>query len=328
MNSDRYTSAEKWVKVGGNGNDRRFPDIGHIPVLVEEVMQFLRCRPGGRYVDCTVGQGGLAHRILESVGPTGFLVGIDRDAQAIAASSERLREFEGNVRLFQGNFRNLKRYLKSVGLSHVDGVVFDLGVSSVQLGRPERGFSFMAEGPLDMRMDQSTGPTAADLLQRLSQKELADIIFKYGEERYARRIAGAIVRARAQHPLRTTSELVDVIREAVPASYRHGRIHFATRTFQALRIAVNQELDVLEGAFRDAADVLVPGGRLCIISFHSLEDRIAKQTIRALSRGADACLVSLTKKPVVPSEAERRANPRARSAKLRVAERLPEGRCA
>lgn len=315
------------MKVEANGNRWKFSNSEHIPVLIEEVMEFLRCHPGGRYVDCTVGQGGLAHRILESTGPTGFLVGIDRDSHAIAASRKRLSEFEGRVRLIHGNFRNLKQHLRSVGFSTVDGVVFDLGVSSVQLNQPERGFSFMAEGPLDMRMDQSAGPTAADLLRQLSPRELADVIFKYGEERYARRIAGAIVRARAQRPLLTTSDLVAVIRNAVPASYRHGRIHFATRTFQALRIAVNRELDVLEDSFRDAADVLVPGGRLCVISFHSLEDRVAKHTIRALSRGAEACLASLTKKPLVPSEAERRTNPRARSAKLRVAERL-EGRCA
>ena len=209
----------------------------------------------------------------------------------------------------------------------MNGVVFDLGVSSDQLDRPERGFSFQAEGPLDMRMDRSAGPTAADLLGRLSEAELADVIYQYGEERYSRRIARAIVRARTTHPFATTTDLVNVIRNAVPAPYRHGRLHCATRTFQALRIAVNRELEVLESSFRDAADVLAPGGRLVVISFHSLEDRIAKQTIRSLSHGPSACLSILTKKPLTASETERRDNPRARSAKLRAAERLPLRRC-
>lgn len=205
-------------------------------------------------------------------------------------------------------------------------MIFDLGVSSAQLDRPERGFSFLADGPLDMRMDRASGPTAADLLARLPERELADLIYRYGEERYSRRIARAIVQARAWQPLRRTGNLAAVIQEAVPSSYRHGRLHAATRTFQALRIAVNRELDVLEGALREAAAVLAPGGRLCVISFHSLEDRIAKRTLRALSQGATACLRILTKKPVIPSDREVRENPRARSAKLRVAERLSEGR--
>lgn len=213
-------------------------------------------------------------------------------------------------------------------MSEIDGVVFDLGVSSAQLDRPERGFSFSADGPLDMRMDRRSGSTAADLIARLSEPELADVIYQYGEERYSRRIARAIVRARATRPLRTTGDLVSVIRDAVPAPYRHGRIHCATRTFQALRIAVNRELEVLETALRDAVDVLAPGGRLCVIAFHSLEDRIAKQTLRALSHGSEPRLSILTKKPLVSSESERRDNPRARSAKLRVAERLPIRRCA
>jgi len=177
-----------------------------------------------------------------------------------------------------------------------------------------------------MRMDQRAGRTAADLVAQLPERELADLIYQYGEERYSRRIARAIVAARKVHPLRTTFDLVSVVSGSVPAAYRHGRIHCATRTFQALRIAVNQELDVIEGALRDAADVLAPGGRLCVIAFHSLEDRIAKQTFRSLAQGSEACLKILTKKPYVPSDEERRDNPRARSAKLRVAERLPERR--
>lgn len=272
-------------------------------------------------MDCTIGQGGLASRILQASEPDGMVIGIDQDEAAIAAARDRLKLYGDRVQFIRGNFHELKQHVTSVGVSEVDGVVFDLGVSSAQLDQPERGFSFLAEGPLDMRMDRSGGPTAADLLSRLSESELADLIYRYGEERYARRIARAVVRAREAGPLRTTLELASVIRDAVPPAYRHGRLHCATRTFQALRIAVNRELDVLEGALRAAADVLAPAGRLCVISFHSLEDRIAKQTLRSLSQGSDPCLIRLTKKPQMSTEEERRGNPRARSAKLRVAER-------
>ena len=208
------------------------------------------------------------------------------------------------------------------GLLRVDGVIFDLGVSSPQLDRPERGFSFREDGPLDMRMDQREGRTAADLIRDLPETELADVIYQLGEERYSRRIARAIVQARVQGAIETTRELAAVVERAVPASYRHGRIHCATRTFQALRIAVNRELDVLEPALRDAVDILSPGGRVCAVSFHSLEDRIVKHTFRALANGPEASVRVLTKKPVTASEVERDHNPRSRSAKLRVVERL------
>ncbi len=272
-------------------------------------------------MDCTLGQGGLAARVLEASAPDGILIGIDRDEAAIDAARDRLKSYGGRVRFIRGHFHELRQHMTSVGVSEVDGVVFDLGVSSAQLDQPERGFSFLADGPLDMRMDRSGGPTAADLLNRLPESELADLIYRYGEERYSRRIARAIVRAREARPLRTTLELASVIRAAVPPPYRHGRLHCATRTFQALRIAVNRELEGLDESLRAAADVLAPGGRLCAVSFHSLEDRIVKRTLRALSQGPDPCLVVLTKKPQVPTEQERRDNPRARSAKLRVAER-------
>ena len=304
------------------------PEYGHIPVLVEEVLAGLHCRPGGVYVDCTIGQGGLAARILEAAGPGGMLIGIDRDEEALAMTRERLKEFTTQLRLVHGNFGDIKQHVRTLGFSCVDGIVFDLGVSSVQLNDANRGFSFMAEGPLDMRMDRSRETTAAQLLERLPEVELSNIIFQYGEERYARRIARSIARAREFRSLRTTTDLVSVIRSAVPSSYRHGRIHFATRTFQALRIAVNGELDVLAAAFRDAADMLSPGGRLCIISFHSLEDRIAKHTIRELSQGQEPVLLVKTKRPVVALESEVTGNPRSRSAKLRIAERLPQRRCA
>ena len=301
---------------------------GHIPVLVEEVMAGLRCRPGGIYADCTVGQGGLVTRILEAVGPTGFVIGIDRDEEMLRMTRERLKHFTAQLQLIHGNFGDIQQHLRATNISCVDGIVFDLGLSSVQLGDTTRGFSFMGEGPLDMRMDRGGGMTAAQLLERLSEAELSNVIFQYGEERYARRIARSIVRARERGPLRTTADLVSAIRGAIPASYRHGRIHFATRTFQALRIAVNGELDVLAPAFRDAANMLSSEGRLCIISFHSLEDRIAKQTIRELSQGPEPVLKKMTKKPVMASDREVVANPRSRSAKLRIAERLPQRRCA
>lgn len=252
------------------------------------------------------------------------LIGLDRDGEAIAYSKERLAEFGDRVTLKQTDYRDLKCCLMDMGVPQVGGVLFDLGVSSPQFDDPRRGFSFREDGPLDMRMDQTAGMTAAMLVNREPEHALADTIHRYGEERYARRIARAIVRAREQSPIETTGELVSIIARAVPASYRHGRIHCATRTFQALRIAVNRELESLEPALDDAADLLAPGGRLCVVSFHSLEDRIVKRMFRALAQGPGAWLSVLTKKPIVPSDEECRENPRARSAKLRVAERVME----
>jgi 16S rRNA (cytosine1402-N4)-methyltransferase len=217
---------------------------------------------------------------------------------------------------------DLKRHLTVSGISQVDGILFDLGISSPQLDEPTRGFSFQEDGPLDMRMDQSMSGTAADLVNQWPEAQLADTIFQFGEERFSRRIARAIVRARERHPLATTKELVSVIEGAVPANYRHGRLHCATRSFQAIRIAVNHELDCLDPALRDAVDVLSPGGRLCVISFHSLEDRIVKHTLRALSGKDDPALVVLTKKPQTPAREESDQNPRSRSAKLRAAQRV------
>ena len=294
----------------------------HEPVLVDEILFWLQCKPGGVYVDCTLGYAGLATRILDHTAPDGILVGIDRDAVALAESRSRLHDVMARVRLKHGNFSELKTMVAETGLLRVDGVIFDLGVSSPQLDRPERGFSFREDGPLDMRMDQREGRTAADLIRDLPETELADLIYQLGEERYSRRIARAIVQARMQGAISTTRELAAVVERAVPASYRHGRIHCATRTFQALRIAVNRELDVLEPALRNAVDILSPGGRVCAVSFHSLEDRIVKHTFRALANGPEASVRVLTKKPVIASEAERDHNPRSRSAKLRVVERM------
>ena len=253
-----------------------------------------------------------------------MVIGLDKDFQAIDFCRRRLNRFGDRIVLRQGTYWDLKSHLTEIGIATVDGVLFDFGVSSPQLDDPSRGFSFQLDGPLDMRMDQTIGKTAADLVNLSSEHELANIIFQYGEERYARRIARAIVQERQCRPIETTAALVLAIARSVPASYRHGRIHCATRTFQALRIAVNHELDFLEPSLRDATEVLASGGRICAISFHSLEDRIVKHTFRSLSQGPEATLSILTKKPAFPSKAECEANPRSRSAKLRVAERQPK----
>ena len=297
-------------------------DDRHSPVMPSEVLYWLLGDGRKIFLDCTVGYSGHAEKLLEGSGPDGRLVGLDRDRSAIEASRQRLLRFGARAILIHGHFMELKQHLSEHGLSQVDGIIFDLGVSSPQLDEPARGFSFQQDGPLDMRMDQSIGGTAADLINRWPEAQLADAIFQFGEERFSRRIARAIVRARERHPLGTTKELVSVIEGAVPANYRHGRLHCATRTFQALRISVNQELDCLESALRDAVDVLSPGGRLCVISFHSLEDRIVKHTFRALSGKEDPALVVLTKKPQVSTREESDRNPRSRSAKLRVIQRV------
>ena len=295
----------------------------HIPVMAEEVLLWLVQEDARIYLDCTVGYSGHAEKILEATyGSDSRLIGFDRDAVAIAASRDRLARFGDRVLLLHGHFVELKQHLAASGIGQVDGILFDLGVSSAQLEEPTRGFSFQGDSPLDMRMDQSMSGTAADLINRWPEAQLADTIFQFGEERFSRRIARAIVHARERHPLATTKELVSVIEGAVPANYRHGRIHCATRTFQAFRIAVNQELDCLEPALRDAVDALSPGGRLCVISFHSLEDRIVKHTFRALSGKNSPTLMVLTKKPQVPTREESDRNPRSRSAKLRVAQRV------
>ncbi len=295
--------------------------------MSEEVLLLLVQGTNRTYLDCTVGYSGHAEKILEASGSNSRLIGFDRDEVAIAASREKLARFGGRVLLFHGHFVDLKQHLTLSGISQVDGILFDLGVSSPQLEEPARGFSFQEDGPLDMRMDQSMSGTAAELVNRWPEAQLADTIFQFGEERFSRRIARAIVCARQRHPLATTKELVSVIEGAVPSNYRHGRLHCATRTFQALRIAVNQELDCLEPALRDAVDVLSPGGRLCVISFHSLEDRIVKHTLRTLSSTDYPKVVVLTKKPQVPSREESGRNPRSRSAKLRAAQRVSKEDC-
>ncbi len=294
----------------------------HVPVMAEEVCEWMNLRPDGVYVDCTVGAGGTTRRILEKSGKNAVILALDRDREAVTLSRKNLEAYQSSVKFFHGNFSHMTEIIEKSGFKQVDGIVFDLGVSSWQIDRPDRGFSFSQDGPLDMRMDVTQPLTAEVLVNQSSEKELADLIFRYGEERFSRRIARGVVHARAVNPIQTTGALVKVIEASVPGIYRRGRLHPATRTFQALRIAVNQELDILEEALRSAVGCLKVGGRLCVISFHSLEDRIVKHTFRAMAEKGKAMVRVLTKKPLLPGQEEVRHNPRARSAKMRVVERL------
>jgi 16S rRNA (cytosine1402-N4)-methyltransferase len=289
----------------------------HVPVMTAEVLHHLRPERGGIFIDCTLGLGGHARALLEA-GAT-RLIGFDRDRHALARAEETLSAWRDRIDLVHSDYRALDDVLDARHITVVDGALADLGVSSMQFDAPGRGFSFQRDEPLDMRMDQSAGDTAADLVARSSERELADAIFQYGEERFSRRIARAIVDARRETPVATTGRLASIVRRAIP---RRGfaRIDPATRTFQALRIWVNRELEGLDRFLEAAVRRLRAGARLAVITFHSLEDRIVKHTLRALESG-DAGVRVLTKKPIVPSDEEITRNPRARSAKLRAAER-------
>jgi 16S rRNA (cytosine1402-N4)-methyltransferase len=293
--------------------------IGHVPVLTTEALEYLRAERGGVYVDCTVGLGGHARALLEA-GAT-RVIGVDRDLQALAAARETLAPWAERVELVHADYRDLDEVLEQRGIRLVNGTLADLGVSSLQFDTPGRGFSFQRDEPLDMRMDTSTGDTAAVVVARSTERELADGIYAYGEERFSRRIARAIVAARREQPIETTGRLAAIVRRALP---RRGymRIDPATRTFQALRIWVNRELEGLDRFLEAAVRRLHAGARLVVITFHSLEDRIVKHTLRALEHSGDAAVKVLTKKPIGPSDEEVLRNPRARSAKLRAAERL------
>lgn len=287
------------------------------------MVAILRPRSGGRYLDATVGMGGHAEALLIGSGPAGHVCGIDRDAEALAVARDRLRQFGDRIELAQGDFALLGSVVAANEWGSFDGILFDLGISSFQLDDASRGFSFTRDGPLDMRMERHAGrKTAAELLARLSEREIAEILWDYGEERWARRIAARIVAERCQRPLTSTAHLAHLVASAIPRRAWPRRIHVATRTFQALRIAVNDELASLERGLQDAIRLLVPAGRICTISFHSLEDRIVKETFRTWARSVPARVHLLTKRPVVPTEGEVETNPRARSAKLRAAERL------
>ena len=286
----------------------------HVPVMLDEVLQWLDPRPGAVIVDGTLGGGGHTAALAERVGPAGRVVALDRDPEAADLARRRLAGLP--VELVHANFCDLPEVLAGLAVAAVDGVVLDLGVSSLQLADRQRGFSFSAEGPLDLRFDPTAGQPAWRLLGRLSAEHLADLIYRYGEERYSRRIARAVVQARRSGPIRTAAELAELVRRCVPRRPGGGRIDPATRTFQALRIAVNDELESLEIALRRVPDCLRPLGRMAVISFHSLEDRRVKQAF-----AGDERLEVLTKRPVRPTAREVAGNPRARSAKLRVAGR-------
>jgi 16S rRNA (cytosine1402-N4)-methyltransferase len=290
----------------------------HLPVMVDEAMRFLEPQRGGTYVDCTVGLGGHARALLE--GGADRVIGIDRDPRALALAAEALAAYGERLRLTHADYRDIDAVLDRHGVGAVAGTLADLGVSSLQFDTDGRGFSFRRDEPLDMRMDQTQGPTAAERLADVEETALADVIFQFGEERKSRRIARAIVGARSQAPIETTGQLAAIVRRAA-GGRGWQRIDPATRTFQALRIWVNGELDRLDEFLRRAAARLQAGGRLVVISFHSLEDRIVKHTLRALDRGEGLMRV-LTGKPMLPGDDEIERNPRARSAKLRVAERV------
>ena len=307
----------------------------HQSVLTDEVIQFLDPRAGGIYLDGTLGGGGHARLILERCTPGGVLIGMDQDQEALQAAGQRLADFGTAARLVHGNFGELELHLDRLGIPAVDGFILDLGVSSHQLDSAGRGFSFQQDAPLDMRMDTSCGETAADLLNDLPEPELERIIREYGEERWAKRIAAFIARARQEAPFVTTLQLVDIVKGAVPKAKWEERIHPATRTFQAIRIAVNRELERLEKGLRSALDHLKPGGRGVVISFHSLEDRIVKHIFREYAAGCTcprnfpvcACnnkprVRVLTGRPVTATGQEIETNPRSRSAKLRAVEKL------
>ena len=292
----------------------------HIPVLADEVMDLLRCEAHKTYVDATLGGGGHALEILKRTSPDGIVIGIDWDEDAIAEAKRALMPFGERIRIFRDNFIHLPDRLEALAISEVDGILLDLGLSSLQLEKKERGFSLKGEGPLDMRMDLRIHRTAADLLNDLSLQELESTLREFGEERWARRIAKALVYEREKKPIETTLQLRQIVHRAIPRRFHSRKIDPATRAFQAFRIRVNEELENLRSILETGWTFLKKGGRLCVISFHSLEDRMVKETFRRLDR--DGVMRGITKKPITPSEEEQQRNPRSRSAKLRCAERV------
>ncbi len=298
------------------------PPGAHVSVLLDEVVSWLWPRAGGRYVDATVGNGGHAAAVLAASSPAGRLLGLDADPVAVTVARSHLASFGDRATIVNASFREMADVVEANAFGPVDGIVMDLGISSRQLDVGGRGFSFRHDEPLDMRFDPTRGESAADVLNRADEAEIADILYQFGEEYKSRRVARAIVRQREQAPIATTQDLVHAVEYALGP--KRGRTHPATKSFQALRIAVNDELGALDVALPMAARLLSPGGRLAVIAFHSLEDRRVKQFFRAA--GSDeAPLAELTRKPIVPSAEESARNPRARSAKLRVAERKPVG---
>ncbi|MDI6602137.1 MAG: 16S rRNA (cytosine(1402)-N(4))-methyltransferase RsmH [Thermoanaerobacteraceae bacterium] len=306
----------------------------HKPVLLMETVELLNVKKDGIYVDGTIGSGGHAMEILKRL-ENGKLIGIDRDRNAMEIACKNLNNYMDKLVLIKDNFKNIKNIIGELGIDRIDGVVLDLGFSSIQVDDPARGFSYQSEGPLDMRMDEEEILTAKDIVNKWSEKDIAKIISEYGEEKWSSRIAKFIVEAREKQEISTTTQLAEIIKSAIPARARRSGPHPAKRTFQALRIAVNSELNMLHEAILDFVDILKPGGRICIISFHSLEDRIVKQTFKKLENpcickpdvpvcvcGQKQKLKLITKKPILPDLVEIEKNPRARSARLRVGERV------
>ena len=310
-------------------------EFQHIPVLLGEVLDLLAPERGGTFIDGTLGGGGHAEAVLKRLPKDGRLIGIDRDWEAVRAAEGRLSVFGDRFRAMHGNFFDMKALLLGAGVTEANGILLDLGVSSHQLDTPERGFSYKADAPLDMRMDAGAPLSAYDVVNAYSEAELARVIWEYGEERFSRRIAERIVRQREEQPIETTTRLADIVKEAIPAKYRREPQHPARRTFQALRIEVNGELKGLDRAVEDACDLLQKGGRLCIITFHSLEDRIVKQAFRRFENpctcppSAPVCICGkvpkakvLTRKPLIATQREAEENPRSTSAKLRCIEKI------
>jgi 16S rRNA (cytosine1402-N4)-methyltransferase len=313
-------------------------DYLHQPVLLKEVLRGFNLKPKGIYVDCTVGTGGHSLEILHSCGHEARLVGFDQDIYALDVAKQRLSFYKKQVILVQENYVNLAQVFKKLKIRDVDGIFFDLGASSLQLDDPQRGFSYQHEGPLDMRMNPDKLVTAANLVNKLSEKELATIISRFSEERWARRVAAFIVQERKRQPIETTTQLVEIIKKAIPAAARRTGRHPAKRTFQALRIALNHELENLAQVLPEAVNLLKPGGRLGVISYHSLEDRLVKNTFKDLAASCQcppefplcvcnksALIKQITPQPIVPSPEEIFRNPRSRSARLRIAEKLSPG---
>ncbi len=311
-------------------------EFQHQPVLMNQTLNSLKLRPGGVYLDGTLGGGGHTEAILQATKPDGKVIGLDQDDEALAAASQRLKPFGERFCPIRANFAEMEQVLAAEGIAGLDGVLLDIGVSSHQLDEPDRGFSYMQDGPLDMRMDRRGGQTAADLVAELSESELANLIYRYGEEKFSRRIARRIVEQRAQTPIESTKQLAELISAAIPAAQRRKeKQHPAKRTFQALRIAVNDELGVLERGLVAAFASLKSGGRLSVITFHSLEDRIVKNYFAGLAKGCECppefpvCVCGkqpqallITRRPQTATEDELQSNPRARSAKLRTVEKL------
>jgi len=309
-------------------------EFNHEPVLIQEVIENLNIKPDGIYVDGTLGGGGHSFKIVQKL-KSGRLIGIDQDEEAIAAATRRLQIFSNNVTIVHSNYVNTRKILDDLGIDKVDGILLDIGVSSYQIDNPERGFSYMEDAPLDMRMDRTAPISARDIVNGYSKEELARIIRDYGEDSFANNIAKHIVAEREKEPIETTGRLKEIIEQAIPASVRKGQRGFAKKTFQALRIEVNSELDVLTNSIDSMIDSLNPGGRLCIITFHSLEDRIVKNAFKTAENpctcppsfpvctcGAVPKGKIITKKPIVPTQEECERNKRAASAKLRVFEKI------